>query len=28
VLLTIDHPSGEIYTYNVDQEGKPWPRRR
>ena len=25
VLLTIDHPSGEIYTYNVDQEGKPWP---
>jgi hypothetical protein len=25
VLLTIEHPSGEIYTYNVDQEGKPWP---
>src|SRR5258708_20797957 len=25
VLLTVDHPSGEIYTYNVDQEGKPWP---
>src|SRR5258708_4340370 len=25
VLLTIDHPSGEIYTYNVDQEGEPWP---
>lgn len=25
VLLTIDHPSGEIYTYNVAQEGKPWP---
>ena len=25
VLLTIDHPSGEIYTYNVDQEGKSWP---
>lgn len=25
VLLTIDHPSGEIYTYNVDQDGKPWP---
>jgi hypothetical protein len=25
VLLTIDHPSGEIYTYNVDQESKPWP---
>jgi hypothetical protein len=25
VLLTIDHPSGEIYTYNVDQQGKPWP---
>jgi len=25
VLLTIDHPSGEIYTYNVDQEGAPWP---
>src|SRR5215813_3445938 len=25
VLLTIDHPSGEIYTYNVAQESKPWP---
>jgi hypothetical protein len=25
VLLTIGHPSGEMYTYNVDQEGKPWP---
>jgi hypothetical protein len=25
VLLTIDHPSGEIYTYNVDQESPPWP---
>ncbi|HEX9557929.1 MAG TPA: hypothetical protein VF991_15655 [Reyranella sp.] len=25
VLLTVDHPSGEIYTYNVDQEGAPWP---
>ena len=25
VLLTIDHPSAEIYTYNVDQEAKPWP---
>ncbi|HYX02848.1 MAG TPA: hypothetical protein VE963_12220 [Reyranella sp.] len=25
VLLTIEHPSGEIYTYNVDQESKPWP---
>lgn len=25
VLLTIDHPSGEIFTYNVDQTGKPWP---
>jgi len=25
LLLTIDHPSGEIYTYNVDQESKPWP---
>jgi hypothetical protein len=25
VLLTIDHPSGEIYIYNVDQESKPWP---
>lgn len=25
VLLTIDHPSGEIFTYNVDQSAKPWP---
>lgn len=25
VLLDIDHPSGEIFTYNVDQAGKPWP---
>src|SRR5215813_8670823 len=25
VLLTIEHPSGEIYTYNVDQESKAWP---
>jgi hypothetical protein len=25
VLLTIDHPSGEIFTYNVDQAGAPWP---
>lgn len=25
VLLTIDHPSGEIFTYNVAQEGEPWP---
>src|SRR5206468_8089985 len=25
VLLTVDHPSGEIYTYNVDQKEKPWP---
>ena len=25
VLLTIDHPSGEIFTYNVDQSTKPWP---
>ncbi|MFO1159723.1 MAG: hypothetical protein U1E60_12860 [Reyranellaceae bacterium] len=24
VLLTIDHPSGEIFTYNVDQKQKPW----
>jgi hypothetical protein len=23
--LTIDHPSGEIYTYNVDQHSKSWP---
>jgi hypothetical protein len=25
VLLTIDHPSGEIFVYNVDQEARPWP---
>jgi hypothetical protein len=25
VLLTIDHPSGEIFTYNVDQKERPWP---
>ena len=25
VLLTIDHPSGEIFTYNVDQKTQPWP---
>lgn len=25
VLLTIDHPSGEIFTYNVDQSTRPWP---
>ena len=25
VLLTIDHPSGEIFTYNVDQKTPPWP---
>jgi hypothetical protein len=25
VLLTIEHPSGEIFTYNVDQASKPWP---
>lgn len=25
VLLTIEHPSGEIFTYNVDQKQKPWP---
>jgi hypothetical protein len=25
VLLTIDHPSGEIFTYNVDQKTSPWP---
>jgi hypothetical protein len=24
VLLTIDHPSGEIFTYNVDQKTEPW----
>jgi hypothetical protein len=25
VLLTIDHPSGEIFTYNVAQSDEPWP---
>ena len=25
VLLTIDHPSGEIFAYNVDQKAPPWP---
>jgi hypothetical protein len=25
VLLTIDHPSAEIFTYNVDQKTRPWP---
>ncbi len=25
VLLTIDHPSGEIFTYNVDQSNRAWP---
>lgn len=25
VLLTIDHPSGEIFAYNVDQRTRPWP---
>ena len=25
VLLTIDHPSGEIFTYNVDQSSRAWP---
>jgi hypothetical protein len=25
VLLTIDHPSGEIFAYNVDQKKQPWP---
>jgi hypothetical protein len=25
VLLDIGHPSGEIFTYNVDQASKPWP---
>ncbi len=25
VLLTIDHPSNEIFTYNVDQASRPWP---
>ena len=24
VLLTIDHPSGEVYTYNVAQDDAPW----
>jgi hypothetical protein len=25
VLLEIGHPSGEIFTYNVDQTSSPWP---
>jgi hypothetical protein len=25
VLVSIDHPSGEIFTYNVAQTDKPWP---
>jgi len=25
VLLVIDHPSGEIFTYNVEQRSKSWP---
>jgi hypothetical protein len=25
VLLSIDHPSGEIFTYNVDQASASWP---
>ena len=25
VFLCIDHPSGELYTYNVNQSGAPWP---
>ncbi|MEQ1755490.1 MAG: hypothetical protein ABL973_15315 [Micropepsaceae bacterium] len=25
VLLTIEHPSSEIFTYNVSQEDRPWP---
>jgi len=25
VLLSIDHPSQEIFTYNVDQASPPWP---
>jgi hypothetical protein len=25
VLLTIDHPSGEIFTYNIDEGNPPWP---
>ncbi|MFO1080010.1 MAG: hypothetical protein U1E23_05200 [Reyranellaceae bacterium] len=25
LLLTIEHPSGEIFTYNVDQDQAPWP---
>jgi hypothetical protein len=25
VLLSIEHPSGEIFTYNVDQEATSWP---
>lgn len=25
VLLTIEHPSGELYNYNVGQDDQPWP---
>jgi hypothetical protein len=25
VLLTIDHPSGELFAYNVSQTDEPWP---
>jgi hypothetical protein len=25
ILLTIDNPAGEIFTYNVDQATEPWP---
>ena len=25
VLLTIDHPSGELFAYNVSQADEPWP---
>ena len=25
VLLSIEHPSGEVFAYNVDQEATPWP---
>jgi hypothetical protein len=25
LLLTIDHPSGEIFSYNVDQKAETWP---
>ena len=25
VLLCLQHPSGEIFSYNVDQTGPPWP---